>query len=215
MIRVSCSKLEVVRLNPSIFAQQLAAKTKNRNGSYGMFACWQAIVKSLHANQIDFSQAKIGLQQKFITFKNSPVNRKKQEFLLDRLTPYWELFQSKNLTYLGPQKDIYWNVTPEVALTGRPPHLASDGGKYIAYFYSEAPVSWHTQLKYPLIQYYLAKDVFKCDPEQIQIGTYCLKTLSFDLITYSLNEIENSILETQNMFNNIYQEYSSYPKSND
>jgi hypothetical protein len=159
MIRVSCSKLEVVRQNSTIFAQQLASKTKNRSGSYGMFSCWQAIVKSLHTDEIDFSKAKIGLEQKFITFKNTPVNRKKQEFLLDRLTPYWELFQSKNLTYLGPQKDIYWNLTPEVALTGRPPHLALNGDNYVAYFYSEAPLPWQMQLKYPLIQYYLAKDI--------------------------------------------------------
>jgi hypothetical protein len=207
MIRVTCSKLEEVRQNPKTFAQQLKLENKNNGGSFGMFQCWQKYVKSSHTGELNVSEAILGLQQSFMGFANNAVNKKRQEFLIDRFQPYVEDFKSRNYTYLGSQKKMLWNIIPDVALTGHTPNLVSNESGFASYFYTENPILWQEQLKFPLIQYYLAKNIFKCDFTAVEVGTYCLRSLSFNLKSYSENEIEDAISETEGIFNVVNEEY--------
>src|SRR3569833_655121 len=101
MIKVSCSKLEEVRQNPYVFAQQLLSSEKKTGGYYGMFASWQTCVKSMHSGEMDLSRAMKSLQQRFMAYAENGANRRKQEFLLDRLSPYWNEFHKREYNYLA------------------------------------------------------------------------------------------------------------------
>jgi len=208
MIRVSCSKLEDVRKSPLAFAQQLLSDKKSGQGSYGMFQCWQSKAKALHTNEMDLPESIKSLQQRFMSYAENAPNKKKQEFLLDRLKPYWEEYQSKGFKYLGSQKQIFWKMIADVALTGHTPVSVIDGNGFAAYFFTEYPVSWQEQLKFPLLQYYLANNYFKCDLDRVKIGVYCLSTLKFDLKTYSTVELEDSISEAKGIFTAISTYYN-------
>jgi hypothetical protein len=98
-------------------------------------------------------------------------------------------------------------MIPEVALTGHTPFSVSHDNGFAAYFFTEHPISWQEQLRFPLLQYYLAKNIFNCNLNELEIGFYCLSTLSFDLKTYSSSEVEDSIQETEGMFKFINNQY--------
>jgi len=208
MIRVSCSNLEDVRKNPTAYAQQLLADKKAGGGSYGMFQCWQSKVKEIHSNELSITEAIKSLQQRFMSYADTSTNKKKQEYLLDRLKPYFEEFENKGYTYISSQKRVYWNIIPEVALTGLAPYIVADENKFVAYFFTEQSITWENQLRFPLLQYYIAKNICNCEPSQLQIGFYCLNTLSFNLKIYSNEDIEDSIREAENIFRTINKAYT-------
>lgn len=208
MIRVSCSKLEEIRKNPLAFVQQLLEEKKSDGGSYGMFQCWQSKVKAIHSEEMSFAEAVKGLQQRFMRYADNAKNKKKQEFLLDRLKPYFEEFDKREFVYLGSQTKVFWQILSDVALTGYAPYIVSKGNNFAAYYFTELPITWKDQLRFPLLQYYLAKNICICEPEQLEIGTYCLNTLSFDLKKYTEEEIKASISETEEMFKTISNAYN-------
>jgi hypothetical protein len=211
MIRVPCSQLEDVRKNPIIFAQKLS-EDKAPGGSRGMFADWQTVIKEVHLKDISLGDAINSLQQKFLRFNITKDNLRKQEFLLDRLQPYCEEFNSLKYKYLGSGNHIKWKLIPNVMLTGLIPFTASLDNDFMAYFIVEKPISWKSQLKFPLLQYYLANNYFKCGLENLKIGTYCLETNRFDLKNYNQEEIEDAILETTDLFTRISDEYDRTTK---
>ncbi|MCO5937221.1 hypothetical protein NAF17_16870 [Mucilaginibacter sp. RB4R14] len=207
MINVSCSKLEFVRQNPIAFAQQMAANKNSGGGNFGMFQCWQSKAKALHTYEMDLQTAIKSLQQRFMKYDENLNNKRKQEFLLDRLSPYWEEIKSKDFKYLSSQKRISWPILKNVSLTGNTPMTLSHSNGFIAYFYTENPISWQQELRFPLLQYYLAKNICNCSFDDLKIGVYCLKNLSFDLKLFTQTEIENSILEAEQIFKLVNENY--------
>jgi len=206
MIRISCSKLEDVRRSPLTFVKQLKEKKKS-GGKHGMLQYWQDCARASHTGQLQVPDAIKKLRQNFLSFSENAKNKKRQEFLIDRFAPYMEDFKTMNYTYIGAQKSIEWNMISDVYLTGYTPNLVSNDGGFASYFYTEHPISWQEQLKFPLIQHYLAEEIFKCTTQDVEVGTYCLSTLSFSLIKYSEADIEAAIKETRGIFSKIREEY--------
>jgi len=207
MIKISCSKLEDVRQYPQVFAQQLATGNESGGGRYGMFQCWQSKVREVHKGKYTAPEAIKSLQQRFMSYADNVKNKRKQEFFIDRLTPYIEEFNNRNYNYLGAQKQIEWKLIPEVSLTGHTPNLVKNDNGFAAYFYMETPILWQSQLRFPLIQYYLAEKIFKCPLSEVEIGTYTLSTLSFDLKQFTEGEMNEAILETKDLFKKVFDGY--------
>jgi hypothetical protein len=209
MIRVQCSKLEEIRKNPSLFVQKLIFEESTNGGSIGMFKRWQNKVKAIHSTELDIPGAIKKLQQEFLNYSDNAKNRKKQEFLLDRLYSYLEEFKTKGFIYKSAEKRIFWDIIEDVALTGNSPVLVSkeDGSKHFAYYFTEAPSSWQQELKYPLLQKYLSEEYFKCNLGDLQVGVYCLQTNKFELQCFSTEDVNAAILEAQTLFNGIYRDY--------
>lgn len=195
MIKISCSKLEEVKQNPQAYAQKLKNSENTGGGAYGMFQCWQSCVRLVLQGRNNVEQAIEALQRQFVRFADTTANKKKQEFFMDRLRPFIEEFELKQYTYLSDQKHINWELVPGVELTGKTPVSVSDNKQYAAFIYTENPIGWHSQLRFPLIQTYLAKNIFKCSPKDVNIGTFCLETLRFDLRSFSNVEIDDAVSE--------------------
>lgn len=88
------------------------------------------------------------------------------------------------------------------------PNLVSNENGYAAFVYTEISMPWQVQLKFPLIQYYLAENIFKCPAYEVEIGTYCLTTSSFDMRKYTTQEMESAISETKGIFELVYKRYN-------
>lgn len=98
MIRISCSKLEDVKQNPEVFAQQLLLDKKMAGGSFGMFQCWQTKVRATHKGEMDPQEAIKSLRQEFRDrdYADNAANKNKKKNLIDKLIPYLEEFKNKN-----------------------------------------------------------------------------------------------------------------------
>ncbi len=209
MIKVQCSKLEDVRNNPLSFAQSLKnGENTPSGGSFGMFSCWQKNVRDVHKEELDIPAAIKTLQQRFMNYADNNQNRKKQEFLIDRFMPYFEDFEKRDFVLEKPQIRINWELIKGVSLTGNSPLLVSNVDYNAAYYFTEMPFNWEQQLKFPLLQYYLAKNFFDCEPEKLQIGTYCLSENRFSLKCYDEIDINQSIEEATEIFDKIIREYN-------
>ncbi len=204
MIKVPCSQLEEVRNNPNAFAQKLLSENPQpTGGSFGMFSCWQKNVKDVHKEGLEIPEAIKALQQRFMNYADNTANRKKQEFLLDRMMPYFEEFNAKGFVLEKPMVRIKWELIPEVSLTGNSPLLVSNEDYNAAYFFTESPLNWESQLKFPLLQEYLAHNFFSCETKDLKIGTYCLSENAFDLKSYDEADISIAIEEACDIFNKI------------
>ncbi len=53
-----------------------------------------------------------------------------------------------------------------------------------AYFFVEKAADWKKQLKYPLLQIYLAERFYKCDVQQVKVGVYGILDKAFDFTSF-------------------------------
>lgn len=209
MIRIQCSMLEQVRRNPVAYGQLLAANDKkNGGGTHGMFAYWQDIVKQVHLGEFDLNKGLKALKSKFLLFEENLKNLKKQDFLIDEFVNYCRLYERMKFEFVLSKKQIKWSLTSQTLLTGLTPWVVKDSKRFYAYFPLEQPVDWKHELKFPLIQEYLSKDIIECQPNQLQIGIYSLRAGSFEFKNFSSIEIKNAIAETKGIFQRVEHEYN-------
>lgn len=207
MIKVQCSKLEEIRSNPIAFANTLKNDKSTGGGSYGMFACWQTKIKDVHQEKLTVTGAIKALQQRFMQYADTTVNHKKQEFLIDRMMPYFKAFNEQGFKLEKTMINIKWELVSDVMLTGHSPMLVSNDNYNVAYYFTEYAMDWKLQLKFPLLQYYLATKYFSCPTDKLKIGTYCLNENKFSIQVYSTEEIERAVGEARAIFMAIKQEY--------
>jgi hypothetical protein len=208
MIRISCSKLEQARINPGAYAQILAIKGKQGGGTRGMFAHWQDVAKQINVGELTLNDGLKELQQRFLIFDAVPRNLQKQDFLSHGLTLYCKLYDKLKFGFVFSKKQVKWAFTNQGLLTGYTPWAVKDNKGFIAYFPMENISEWRSELKYPLLQQYLAEHRLQCEPSKVQVGVYCLKTNEFDLKSYSKLELSKAIVETKELFQAVEKEYS-------
>jgi len=213
MIRIQCSILEQVRKNPTTYGQLLASNNNlNKGGTHGMLAYWQDVSLKVHKDEIDLSKGLRELQRTFMNFAETPKNLKKQDFLQDSFVKYHKHFEKKHFKLVDTKRRIKWNMTSSGLLTGLTPWVLSDGRKYYSYFFTEQPVDWDSELKYPLLQEYLVENNIECDITEMNIGVYCLSTDDFSLKNFSKRELKNAIDETIDIFENVDKTYKKLKK---
>jgi hypothetical protein len=147
MIKIQCSILEQVRLNPTNFGKLLALNGSfNQGGSHGMFAYWQDISLKIHKEEFDLHMGLKELQKVFLNFEESPKNLKKQDFLQDAFTKYHTHFFKKDLKLIEAKRRITWNITSGGLLTGLTPWVFKSGTGYYTYFFSEQDIDWTNEV---------------------------------------------------------------------
>lgn len=208
MIRVQCSKLEEVRANPVAFANMLKNDKSTNGGSYGMFACWQTKIKEVHQEKLTVTGAIKALQQRFMSFADNASNRRKQDFLIDRMAPYFKNFDKQGFKLEKTMIHIRWELINDVMLTGHSPMLVSNDSFNVAYYFAESEIDWKEQLRFPLLQHYLATKYFSCQVDKLKVGIYCLRENKFSIQSYGLKAVENAIEEARSIFTTIDQEYN-------
>lgn len=201
MIRIQCSMLEQVRRNPLAYGQLLAANDKrNGGGTHGMFAYWQDVVKQVHLGEMDISKGLKVLKSKFLLFDENSRNQKKQEFLIEQFIKYCRLYDKMKFEFITSKKQIKWPLSSQTMLTGLTPWVVKDSKSFYSFFPLEQHIHWKQELKYPLLQEYLSKNVIECPTNELHVGIYCLQTTSFDFKAFSSSEIKNAIGETKGIF---------------
>lgn len=206
MISISCSKLERVKNNPRLFGQMLATGEEKQNKRrHGMFACLKNTICEVHTGGITAARGVKKLQNLFLQFAANTKNKTKQAKLIEHYTIYHKLFAQQNWVFACATKNMQWPLHNEVMLTGHTPWTFKSPEGYIAYYITETALpGWRNELRFPLIQQYLAEKILHCEPSNIKLGYYALNTAKFDLERFDEAAIEEAVEVTSNVFKNVY-----------
>ncbi|KAA5536895.1 hypothetical protein F0919_04270 [Taibaiella lutea] len=211
MISVRCSALEQARNDPSFFVQSLIEGTKG-GGSFGMFRHWQKAIKDMHVENLTPSEAIRNLQNSFLRFNETRANKTKQENLIRSLVAYEKEFKKMKFEFEEGIRRIKWDIHSEVRLTGNTPWIVNDKNNFFAFFPIEEEIPWLTQLRFPLLQKYIADRILKCDVNKVNMGIFRLSENKFDFKRFDEEEIEDALNETRGIFQNVYDEYDKRKK---
>ncbi len=213
MIKIKCSILEQVRRNPTAHAQMLASGGKDqRGGPPGMFGHWKNLVKKVHTSELSLNDGIKELQNKFSQFQDNLANKTKQTKLLDEFVTYCEKYNQLGFKFADTRHNINWEIVPTITLTGHSPWVVYDSNFYYAYFLVETPIDWQAELRFPLIQTYLANNTIECDVAELKVGIYALSTQQFELKSFTEEELIDAFAETSTLFHNVHSEYNKFKK---
>ena len=209
MIGISCSNLERARRNRVLFAELLSDGDKlSRGGTFGMFRHWQEIAKRTHMGDVGLGEALRQLESACEHFAVTTRNRDKQAYLMEEFVRYMKRHKSEKLVWNEPRHQFRWQLIPQVRLTGITPWVFKREDIYYAYFCLEQPAQWQEELKYPLLQRYLADHLLHCRLNQLQIGVYCLERRDFEWKRFLPLEVRTAVQEASQLFTDIFNEYS-------
>ncbi|UAY52735.1 hypothetical protein [Ferruginibacter albus] len=200
--------LEQIRKNPIAYAQLLATEDKlKKGGSQGMFSYWQRIAKSIHSEELTISQGILKLENLFLTFNDNVKNKNRQTGLLKHLPKYCNEYKRMQFEFVDSKKFMQWDILPEVKLSGYTSWIVKNKTSFYSYFPLEKNIDWQAELRFPLIQNYLATNILECDSSELQIGIYSLESSSFEFKSFNKTEIEKAINETKIVFHQVFEEY--------
>jgi len=210
MIKLALSNLERARINLSAVVQGMLQE-KGPGGSQGFMSKWKTSVRDYHEKdrEVDFSLKKLN-DTLWQSFKETPANTTRRELFCNSFKEYARQFNELGLTVDKFQLNLNWPIIPEAKITGHSPFLCSMEDKPVAYYFSELGGDWTKELKYPILQIFLAENFYKCDVDQVQIGVYNIKGKKFELKTYEDFELDNAYMEAKTLLKEVDKEYRKY-----
>lgn len=207
MFKLSLGKLEQAKNNPAQVANEMKAnKTGGSSKSY--VGSFKKIVREFHEDKDEVSTALNRLSENLeITFKTTDQNVAKNSKFCDSFLEYANEFEEKLLAVDKFQINLKWELLPKSMLTGHSPFLCSTPTENIAYYFQEKGNNWEEQLKFPLVQIYLAEHYYKCEVDQLKVGIYNILDKKFELKCFEDFELDNAIEETKSIFKNVRSVY--------
>ena len=209
MLSIRCSALEQVRNSPALFAQSLLENAKGSPASFGMFGCWQSAIRAMHIEDKTISETITALQNNFLRFNETSANKAKQEKLIRNLVAYEKEFSKYKFEFEEGIHRIKWELHRQVRLTGNTPWVVKNSTGFFSFFPIEMEIPWLTQLKFPLLQKYIAEEILRCDASNLSMGVYRLNENKFDFKCFDSVEIGEAVKEIKDLFQNVYNEYSA------
>lgn len=209
-MKISNTILERVKENPLSHARIMAGDEREKGGgTYGIFAYWQGAVKDVHRSKKSIKDAMNDLAKEYTArFEATPKNLEKEEKLMKVFNSYCKQYDKLGVEYLYSKKLVNWQLHDSVTLTGNTPWITKRGDEYVIIQVLEgAAGNWKNELRYPLIQKYLASYCLSCDVSNITMAVYSVKDNMFEIKNFSKKEIEAAITETKYLFTVVYNEY--------
>lgn len=195
MTKFSISKLESARQNPTQFAQTLKSNDSGGGARFSKYMAWQLSVFKYHTTN-DLSQAINYFENTFRrNFADSPKNDRQREDFILTLQAYATEHDKLGLTYVEHKKRIGIDLSQKLKITGEIPliHLNSNFG-YSAYFFTKDSTTWESELKFPVIQDYMA-NFYGVDLSEVVVGIFGIDTEQHSQITYSDQDVVDAINE--------------------
>lgn len=207
-MNISLSNLETARKDPKHFANMLKNGTLGGGGGKGSFmAEWKKALREYHKHRLEPQAVLELLKENFTRFQPTKINEDRKAVYYESLPFYIKEFEQRNLGIDKFQINLNWQLLQNVFLTGHSPFLTSSKDQNIAYFFCEQYSHWENELKYPLLQIYLANEFFKCETTEVLIGVYCIKDKYFYLKSYDDEELELAKEDTNEIFTKVKAEF--------
>lgn len=197
MAKFSISKLEEARKNPRTFALSLKDADEGKGFAIkSMFLDWQRAISYYHNGSDENETIKYFTSAFKNHFKDNSVNAVKLEDHILKLQNYIRDTESKKLFFCDKAKKISIQLTSSLKMTGLIPIVYLNGRNgYSACFFQKSDGDWKDQLKYPVLQNYVATSLYRCDAKIVQVGIYSFESDEHQLHNFSSKEINNSLVE--------------------
>ncbi len=175
MNKISFSQLESARKNPTSFAKSLSIPSGNLP-RFSKFMAWQLAVYRFHKDKGDLTKAVNYFQATFMkNFTHNSKNIAERDDWIFDLQTYTTNHIKRKLTYIEHKKRINIPLTSKVRLGGELPLIKMNTkGGYSVYFFSRENNLWESELRFPIIQNYVASTLYGVDLSDVEVGVYSL-----------------------------------------
>ena len=190
-MKFSITNLEQARRNPAEFAKLFEGgeSQEKKFGGYPKSMRWLNAVCEFHINN-DLSDAFDALEKGFSGRKNTAQHRRELQTLLKALDNYKNEATKRNLSLIKSREKIYIKVNMKVEIVGMIPLIfMKPASGFSAYFISPGNPAWKSELKFPVVQLFVAETVFKTTAEEIDVGYINYLSGEFNETCFSPSEI--------------------------
>lgn len=193
MNKISFSQLESARKNPAAFAKTLTAPSGS-TPRFSKFMAWQLAVNRYHKERGDLSKAINYFEATFMrNFADNSKNIAERENWILDLQAYSTDDIKKKLTYIEHKKRISIPLTNKVRLGGELPLVKMNNkGGYSIYFFSRDSTLWEGELRFPIIQNYVASTLYEVDLSEVEVGVYGLDLRKHLQRSYTQKEVDDA-----------------------
>ncbi len=197
MKKFSITELETARRDPVGFGKALkdGATSSSRFGAYPKSMRWLNALCKYH-EEMDISSAILSLETGFSNRQDNAKNRRELESFIDALSNYESEIKKRKLSLLKSREPVSIQLTGLLKITGQIPliFMKPDVG-FSAYFITRENAVWETELKYPVIQNYIASSIFNSNIREVEVGYINYYSGEFYEISFSVPEIKSAIQE--------------------
>jgi hypothetical protein len=193
MNKISFSQLESARKNPVAFAKSLTTPTGS-NPRFSKYMAWQLAVNHYHKEKGDLSEALNYFEAIFMRrFVDNHKNKVERENWILELDAYAADDVKRKLTYVEHKKRVSISVTNKVRLGGELPLIKMNNtGGYSIYFFARESAQWESELRFPVIQNYVASTLYGVDLSEVEVGVYSLDLKKHLQRTFTQKEIDDA-----------------------
>ena len=199
MKKFSISNLELARRKPDQFAKTLRDNDDEWKGGKSKYSAWKLAVYEYHKSK-NVSHAINYFEATYMRwFADNTRNIRERETYIMILQAYLSDYLKLGLTYLDHRRRIEIVLSPKLKITGEIPivSLSSDSG-YTAHFFTKDSTAWNSELKYPIIQSFVA-DFYGVDLAEVEVGVFGLDAKRHKQLTYSGQEVANAQKELRSI----------------
>jgi len=196
MNKISFSQLERARQNPIAFAKSLA-DDKGGTGRYSKYMAWQNSVFHYHKNRGDLAKAIKYFESTFLkNFADNAANQVEREDWILELQAYTKDETKKRLTYVEHKKRLSIAMNSELRLGGELPLIKMNNkGGYSVYFFSRDDNEWEDELRFPILQSYIATTLYNVALNEVEVGVYSIPKQKHLQRSYSRKEVRIALDE--------------------
>lgn len=196
MNKISFSQLESARKNPTAFAKSLISPSGGIP-RFSKFMAWQLAVHRYHKEKGNLSEAVNYFETTFMrNFTDNSKNEAEREDWILELQAYSTDDIKRKLTYVEHKKRISIPLTSKVRLGGELPLIKMNNkGGYSVYFFSRESSLWESELRFPVIQNYVASTLYNVDLNDIEVGVYSLNLKKHLQRSFTQKEIDAAVKE--------------------
>jgi len=187
----SITQLEQARKNPAEFAKLLKSGGTLTQGGFGYPKSlrWLNAACKFHLNH-QIADAITCIEDGFMSRKDTSKNRKEVATFIEALHNYEEQITRRKLILIRSRELVNIPLSPTVRLSGQIPLIFMNPlGGFLALFVSLPNQNWEGELKFPIIQDYIAKTVFNTDSSNVGVGYVDYYSGTFYETTYSEAEL--------------------------
>ncbi|OUL63949.1 hypothetical protein [Flavobacterium sp. AJR] len=169
--KFSISKLELARKNPIDFGNHLRDDEEEPFNNRPKSVRWLDSTSVYHKNS-SLSEAITYLENSFRNRKQTKKNVKEVETLVNSLCLYVTECSALNYTHYTHKHKIEINLSSKLKTTGWVWIINTTSTGYSAYIVVNDNDShnWQGQLRFPIIQNYVANLIFNCPIEDVDVG---------------------------------------------
>lgn len=199
MKQFSITQLETARKNPQSFGKNLkdAKASENTFGGYPKSMRWLNAICIYHQNE-NISDAILSIENSFSNRKDTLKNRNELEGFINSIVSYESETKKRNLIFIKSRERINLILNNQIKVTGIIPLIfMKPTTGFAAYFISKSNANWQSELKYPIVQNYVAKYVFDSEIKNVDIGYIDYFTGELIEDCFSLSSISSAKEELQ------------------